>query len=165
MKSQLKQKHYLTIQYKLHFQVILMYLKCLLDKHESTERSGSSTGAGSSLDHVAGLLVDMIRVSHRFENFLCHEKGIGKIFDQILEYPSNARRRALLRQSVWNVIGNYLKDGIDENEDIDFIDVVKNIGSHLMTGAYTTHDWRDKDPETLAKDPEDGGNEPLMSEE
>ena len=142
-----------------------MYLKCLLDKHESTEHSGSSSGTGLSLDHVAGLLVDMIRVSHRFENFLCHEKGIGKIFDQILEYPSNARRRALLRQSVWNVIGNYLKDGIDENEDIDFIDVVKNIGSHLMTGAYTTHDWRDKDPETPAKDPEDGGNEPLMSEE
>ena len=134
-----------------------MYLKCLLDKHESTAHSDHS----DPLDHVAGLLVDMIRVSHRFENFLCHEKGIGKIFDQILEYPSNARRRALLRQSVWNVIGSYLKDGIDENEDIDFIDVVKNIGSHLMTGAYTTA----KEPETPAKKPEDGDNEPLMSEE
>ena len=137
-----------------------MYLKCLLDQHDSTEHSASSSG-GSSVDHVAGLLVDMIRVSHRFENYLSHEKGIGKIFDEILEYPKDARRKAFLRESIWNVIGNYLENGIDENEDIDFIDVVKNIGTHLMSGAYT----KIKEIETSVKVTENSDTGALMSEE
>lgn len=34
---------------------------------------------------VARILIDMIKVSYRFENELCAEKGIGKIFDMVRE--------------------------------------------------------------------------------
>ena len=155
----------------LTFQVILMYLKCLLDQHDSHPIADPCPG--SSINHVAGLLVDMIRVSHRFENYLSHEKGIGKIFDQILYHPADPRRRACLRKSIWNVIGNYLANGIDENEDIDLIEIVKNIGKHLMSAAYTKlNESRTEGGNTAAKATEDGDiddkaahNEALMSEE
>ena len=140
------------------FQVILIYLKSLLDKPYCVEHSG-----GSSIKLVAFLLVDMIRVSHRFENYLNHEKGIGKIFDQILDYPTDSDRKAYLRHSVWSVIGSYLENGVDENEDMDFIDVVKNIGKHLMSGAYTK--LCPQGGQITAKVTEDGDGKALMSEE
>ena len=143
-----------------------MYLKCLLDKSDTCDLI--HPGGGCPICNVAVLLVDMIRVSHRFENYLSHEKGIGKIFDQILEYPKDAHSKACLHKSIWIVIGNYLENGIDDNEDIDFIDIVKNIGTHLMSGAYT----KIKEIETSAKVTEDGDgadqaadNGALLSEE
>ena len=146
-----------------------MYLKCLLDKSDTTCQGWVvHPGGGCPMCHVAVLLFDMIRVSHRFENYLSHEKGIGKIFDQILEYPKDAHSKACLHKSIWIVIGNYLENGIDDNEDIDFIDIVKNIGTHLMSGAYT----KIKEIETSAKVTEDGDgadqaadNGALLSEE
>ena len=86
---------------------------------------------------TATILVDMIRVSHRFENFLSHEKGIGKILDEIIEYPTDPRRGESLRKCFWEVTESYLENGIDEDLDVELIDIVKNIGAHLMSGAYT----------------------------
>ena len=86
---------------------------------------------------TATILVDMIRVSYRFENFLSHEKGIGKILDEIIEYPTDPHRRVALRKCFWEVTESYLENGIDEEVDIELIDIVKNIGAHLMSGANT----------------------------
>ena len=62
---------YLHLNY--YPQLILDYLKNKLDTEERDQFS-----------EVARLLIDMIKVSYRFDNDLCEGRGIGKILDVVI---------------------------------------------------------------------------------
>jgi hypothetical protein len=46
-----------------------------------------NTGDEDKIGHAAKLIVNMIVMSHKFDNELSHEKGVGKVFDTVRDCP------------------------------------------------------------------------------
>lgn len=105
--------------------LILHYIKCKLD-----------TGKEVKVKQAASILVDMIIISHKFDNNIEADKGIGKVFDIISNYPKGEEQGKLF-VSIWETITTEVQErelALDEGEHIE---VLKNLAIHLMKKAYT----------------------------
>jgi len=102
---------------------------------------------------VAQQLAQMVLVSQKFDNELCHERGIGKVFDAIVrEAMAIAKSHKIKEEAakgseeaetwcqdttnfstlVWN---NFVEDVVqaeEEDEDIESIEIIRSFGAHVM---------------------------------
>ena len=79
--------------------------------------------AESGVEAVASRLADMILVSHKFDNELSHERGIGKVFDTLIRHHSDIKSR--LATEVWSQFANIVAD--DEDDDIDPLEIMRQV--------------------------------------
>ena len=77
----------------------------------------------SGLKAVATRLADMILVSHKFDNELSHERGIGKVFDALIRHHSDVKSQ--LATEVWSQFANIVTD--DEDDDIDPLEIMRHV--------------------------------------
>ena len=75
------------------------------------------------MEAVATRLADMILVSHKFDNELSHERGIGKVFDTLIRHHSDIKSR--LATEVWSQFANIVDD--DEDDDIDPLEIMRHV--------------------------------------
>ena len=85
---------------------------------------------------VGRLLVDMIIISHRFDNELSANRGIGKIFNKVCEYPSSAGDRARLGVAVWRVISTEIEERSMEMDEEDLLEVLHAFGCQITNNAF-----------------------------
>ncbi len=95
-------------------------------------------GEDAELSRAAKLIVDMIIMSHRFDNDLSSDKGVGRVFDKLCSKgPAQTRRR--FHEKIWQVITANMQENMVAmlNDNAEF-DILRNFGVHLMKKAYAT---------------------------
>jgi len=92
---------------------------------------GSKLGTESGLEEVATRLAEMILMSHKFDNELSHERGIGKVFDTLIcQQPLTTGR---LATQVWSRFADIVTQAEEEDDDdIDALEIMRCFGAHVM---------------------------------
>ena len=76
------------------------------------------------MDEVATRLAEMILVSHKFDNELSHERGIGKVFDTLIRQQPSTEGR--LATEVWARFAEIVAQvEEEEDDDIDALEIMR----------------------------------------
>lgn len=105
--------------------LILHYIKAKLDN-----------GKEDQLKQAGKVLVDMVIISHKFDNTIESDRGIGKVFDIIANHSKGENQKKLL-EFVWESIATEVQERKLELDDGEHLEVMKNLGIHVMKKAYT----------------------------
>jgi len=104
--------------------LILHYIQTKLDKCQEDQ-----------VKHAGKVLVDMVIISHKFDNDIEADRGIGKVFDVIAQYPKGETLRQL-HEYIWDSIITEVQERNLELDDAEHFEVLKKFGTHVMRRAY-----------------------------
>lgn len=107
-------------------QLILHYIGDMINDEEDDQ-----------LEKGAKMVIDMIIMSHRFQNELTGEKGIGKVFNKLCVIGKSTSVRQRFHTYIWRTIHNLIKENSDDFNEAG-MDILLNFGKHIMTTAYSS---------------------------
>jgi len=101
------------------------------------------SGKENQVKQAAAILVDMVIISHKFDNNIESDRGIGKVFDLISSYPKSETKEIFFK-SLWESMMKEIQEKVLDLDEGEHIEVLKNLGFHLMKKCYSV-----KTPENL----------------
>jgi len=125
-------------------------------------QSKLKTGKEEQIKQAGSILVDMVVISHKFDNTIEPDKGIGKVFDIISAYPKS-ESQTIFFKSIWQSITTEIQERVLDLEDGEHIEVLKNLGYHLMRNCYSDKASKNVEPKQL--EDTDNENEVMEVEE
>ena len=89
------------------------------------------------MTEVARLLVQMIVVSHRFDNELMNGKGVGNIFDKVCLSLDEKRQSEFLKATLesFAVECDHHNNYVDLGAMEEIFDVLRNFGAYITKKA------------------------------
>jgi len=94
------------------------------------------SGKQDQVKQAGSILVDMVIISHKFDNTIETDRGIGKVFDIISAFPKS-ETQTIFFKSIWESITKEMDERVLELEDGEHIKVLENLGFHLMRKCYS----------------------------
>lgn len=92
-------------------------------------------GEEDQLTRAAKMVVDMIIMSHRFDNELTGDKGVGRVFNKLCKMGTTVASRQNFHLHIWLTINKLIEENSDDFNDAG-MDILLNFGKHLMSTAY-----------------------------
>lgn len=93
------------------------------------------TGETEKICTAAQLIIDMVIVSHRFDNELSETRGIGKVFDTVCAYVDEDIR-ACFHEEIWRALTLEIERNSLDMENEDIFDILRSFGVHIMSKAF-----------------------------
>jgi len=93
-----------------------------------------ASGVRLQVRQVALHLVEMLVVSHKFDNDFTPERGIGKVFDAICNYHIFTTRKQLIQDIHSEMMDKVRTASADLNEEI--FEVIDSAYNHIFNKAY-----------------------------